>query len=676
MAQRNMVPGVAFYGKVRIPTIGHKKAVDQAKKIAESVGGQLHIGLTGFASPLTVDQKKSYAETLFDYPVETGESTRTIINFLSSLSEQHDELHLVAGSDRAAEFRRILMRYNGREDSKKNVLFEFKKWKVHEVARSRKGISSTQVETLVEANDYAGFKASYPGVSEQYIRKLFENIRKNKKKLLSENIDVPAIGMTFSRELMPQISGDSLPDFLKFLGRKGINFHKQLVDPSKLKSSQMEFDDMKIIKLMFQDSTDPIIVSNDDYVLDGHHRWLADHNSNEQTEAYVIDLPILELYRISKEYGSLLNESMNHENFAPLATNFVSFASQALGIKSLPNITYGGDYDASSFGGYMPSSKSFRVITKNRHPIDIFRTIAHELVHHKQNEDGRITDIENDGKTGSEIEDEANSLAGRLMRNYGREYPEHFKLSGLTEAIFILGGTEQQRQVVTEVMKSFDSEVLSMYQVLNRSTLSDSVVVSDSTDNLLTIKTVKTLLEHNGYNVKPIFIEQDNEISKIRKNKNLFESIRFKNVENSKKIISELKTLFGSNLLVLSEETKKSLKKRMLYPRNREWGTESLTKIYKMNTPGELGEDLPNSDGVGLITLSGKFPSNPFGSLPEAYIKPKPLKKILENIDSVSGFDMGTIPDASSKESIENNKIVENPPPIKRRIFSNKKNNK
>jgi Zn-dependent peptidase ImmA (M78 family) len=49
---------------------------------------------------------------------------------------------------------------------------------------------------------------------------------------------------------------------------------------------------------------------------------------------------------------------------------------------------------------------------------DILRTLAHELVHRKQEEDGRL-DI-NSGKTGSPIEDEANAMAGILLRNFGK----------------------------------------------------------------------------------------------------------------------------------------------------------------------------------------------------------------------------------------------------------------
>jgi hypothetical protein len=57
-----------------------------------------------------------------------------------------------------------------------------------------------------------------------------------------------------------------------------------------------------------------------------------------------------------------------------------------------------------------------RTITGNRHFIDIIRTIAHELVHYKQYSLGKIKKHVQD--IGGPIEDEANALAGRLVKKY------------------------------------------------------------------------------------------------------------------------------------------------------------------------------------------------------------------------------------------------------------------
>lgn len=71
-----------------------------------------------------------------------------------------------------------------------------------------------------------------------------------------------------------------------------------------------------------------------------------------------------------------------------------------------------------SFGGFTPDTKEIWIYIGNRNLADILRTLAHELVHQKQNQDGRIN--YESGETGSEIENEANSMAGVLLRDYGK----------------------------------------------------------------------------------------------------------------------------------------------------------------------------------------------------------------------------------------------------------------
>lgn len=64
------------------------------------------------------------------------------------------------------------------------------------------------------------------------------------------------------------------------------------------------------------------------------------------------------------------------------------------------------------------------VYAKDRAVVDIYRSIAHELVHHKQNLEGRLVNTAKDGDDGSPIENEANAIAGVIIRKYGKLHPE------------------------------------------------------------------------------------------------------------------------------------------------------------------------------------------------------------------------------------------------------------
>lgn len=254
---------------------------------------------------------------------------------------------------------------------------------------------------------------------------------------LKENI---AIGQTFSRDLMPQIKKENVKGFLQHLKNQGIQHKKKEVDSEDLKSTQSEFDREKIASLIHAKNKDRIFTSNDKHVLDGHHRWIANQKTGQKTKTFEVDLPILELMRQAKEYVGTVNENTEQHTFDSVIDSFTSFAGHHLGISKLPPIIRDNTI-SGSFGGYVPSQKVIRISTKNRHPMDALRTIAHELVHHKQNEDGKLSDPTEAGKTGSDIENEANAVAGQIMRHWAKANPGHFALKGLTEnvAIFVVG---------------------------------------------------------------------------------------------------------------------------------------------------------------------------------------------------------------------------------------------
>jgi len=106
------------------------------------------------------------------------------------------------------------------------------------------------------------------------------------------------------------------------------------------------------------------------------------------------------------------------EEFLPLAMN-------VLGINKLPPIKIVKDVPGAqpSFGGFDQDSGIIYIQITNRHPLDIFRTLAHELVHFKQDAEHKL-DGES-GRTGSPMENEANATAGIVMRYFNKRYPEY-----------------------------------------------------------------------------------------------------------------------------------------------------------------------------------------------------------------------------------------------------------
>ena len=102
--------------------------------------------------------------------------------------------------------------------------------------------------------------------------------------------------------------------------------------------------------------------------------------------------------------------------------DFIKFCKKELNIQSLPKITLINDKSFvernRSYGEYNPNDPSIKVVYLNRNLADVCRSLAHELTHHRQKELNMIG--EGAGSTGSEIENEANAMAGILMRDYGK----------------------------------------------------------------------------------------------------------------------------------------------------------------------------------------------------------------------------------------------------------------
>ena len=108
---------------------------------------------------------------------------------------------------------------------------------------------------------------------------------------------------------------------------------------------------------------------------------------------------------------------------------FVDFVKNKIELEDAPEIQLSYDekeaQDMKSFGKYTPHTNELLVVAANRNLADILRTIAHELVHHKQGLEGRIE--ANSNETGSNIENEANALAGVIMREFAQINPIIFE---------------------------------------------------------------------------------------------------------------------------------------------------------------------------------------------------------------------------------------------------------
>ena len=120
------------------------------------------------------------------------------------------------------------------------------------------------------------------------------------------------------------------------------------------------------------------------------------------------------------------------ETLMPVLKKFLPWAKDQLGFGKPVSIHFVSDSENAkdpmgTTGHYQPNTNTVTVYVDGRHPKDILRSLSHELVHHNQNCNGKLAQIQYTGegyaqkdKVGKECEDEAYLVGnGRLVRTFG-----------------------------------------------------------------------------------------------------------------------------------------------------------------------------------------------------------------------------------------------------------------
>jgi hypothetical protein len=173
--------------------------------------------------------------------------------------------------------------------------------------------------------------------------------------------------------------------------------------------------------------------SDNDYdLVAGNTRLSGLVKNGEDPKIWIVDLSkssskLENKYLQEARYKKFLNEGWDSSKaktinlFLGYCADYLSVTRPTIKLVNSPEYTQ----TYHSFGGYMPSEQKIITVVHNRNMADILRTLAHEMVHHMQNLDDRLTP--KSGEDGSPDENEANSLAGVIMREFGRNNPHIYE---------------------------------------------------------------------------------------------------------------------------------------------------------------------------------------------------------------------------------------------------------
>jgi GH18 family chitinase len=136
-----------------------------------------------------------------------------------------------------------------------------------------------------------------------------------------------------------------------------------------------------------------------------------------------------EMFNISL---SFIAEGISTKQFENIVHTFLPFVKRELGIKELPKIHFVDDPKFARRIAAFGQIKDNRIVIdiKGRQTMDILRTLAHELTHYSQHSRG----VRGSGAAGSPTENQANKLAGTIVRKFGEKHSNLFVLPSVNEA--------------------------------------------------------------------------------------------------------------------------------------------------------------------------------------------------------------------------------------------------
>lgn len=119
------------------------------------------------------------------------------------------------------------------------------------------------------------------------------------------------------REQMPQIRPQDMFKFLSYLRGQGIDFKKTRVNVTELKPAQNMIDLNKVrslIKAGYEKLTEghPILISIDNTIIDGTHRWRALYYLDKHADmpVWLVSLDTLTLIKIANRFKDSYNEGL------------------------------------------------------------------------------------------------------------------------------------------------------------------------------------------------------------------------------------------------------------------------------------------------------------------------------------------------------------------------------
>ena len=181
---------VFTFGRFNPPTTGHEKLIDAlAKQQSKNAGSLMYVypshSQDAKKNPLPHARKVAYMKKMFPKYAKNiiASKSRNVFEIATELHNKgHRAIVMVVGSDRVAEFKKLLTTYNGQE--KRHGFYDFDTIQIFSAgerdpdAEGVTGMSASKMRLAASQNNFKDFLKGLPSGYKNG-EKLFKDVRKN-----------------------------------------------------------------------------------------------------------------------------------------------------------------------------------------------------------------------------------------------------------------------------------------------------------------------------------------------------------------------------------------------------------------------------------------------------------------------------------------------------------------
>jgi len=168
---------VTAFCRMNPPTVGHLLLLKKLEETAKKTGGDailfLSQSLDSKKNPLKFEEKVNFVKQIckennLNVMVSSDPRIKTFLDVPANFSGKYENLIFIGGSDRVADFEKVLNKYNGIPDKSGYILYKFDLIKVVSSGErdpdsdDESGMSGSKARSLVSQGNYETFKRAIP----------------------------------------------------------------------------------------------------------------------------------------------------------------------------------------------------------------------------------------------------------------------------------------------------------------------------------------------------------------------------------------------------------------------------------------------------------------------------------------------------------------------------------